>query len=48
MIGWAHEIAIFSFHPIKNMTTGEGGMVVLDDDDLAEVAESVERDDSAN
>lgn len=23
--------AVFSFHPIKNMTTGEGGMVVSDD-----------------
>lgn len=28
--------AIFSFHPIKNLTTGEGGMVVTDDDALAE------------
>lgn len=28
--------AIFSFHPIKNITTGEGGMVVSDDEDLAE------------
>jgi dTDP-4-amino-4,6-dideoxygalactose transaminase len=27
--------AIFSFHPIKNMTTAEGGMVTTDDDDLA-------------
>ena len=28
--------AIFSFHPIKNITTGEGGMVVSDDPDLLE------------
>ena len=28
--------AIFSFHPIKNITTGEGGMFVTDDDRLAE------------
>jgi UDP-4-amino-4-deoxy-L-arabinose-oxoglutarate aminotransferase len=28
--------AIFSFHPIKNMTSGEGGMVVTDDDQLAD------------
>jgi|HubBroStandDraft_3_1064219.scaffolds.fasta_scaffold07789_2 dTDP-4-amino-4,6-dideoxygalactose transaminase len=28
--------ACFSFHPIKNMTTGEGGMVTTDDDQLAE------------
>ncbi|GAB6906884.1 uridine 5'-(beta-1-threo-pentapyranosyl-4-ulose diphosphate) aminotransferase, PLP-dependent [Desulfosarcina cetonica] len=27
--------AIFSFHPIKNITTGEGGMVCTDDPDLA-------------
>lgn len=26
--------AVFSFHPIKNMTTGEGGMVVSDDADF--------------
>ncbi len=26
--------AVFSFHPIKNMTTGEGGMVCSDDPDL--------------
>lgn len=25
---------IFSFHPIKNMTTGEGGMICSDDDEL--------------
>jgi len=25
------NIAIFSFHPIKNMTTGEGGMITLND-----------------
>ncbi len=28
--------AVFSFHPIKNMTTGEGGMVVSDDAGLME------------
>jgi len=27
---------VFSFHPIKNMTTGEGGMIVTDDDAVAE------------
>ncbi|MBN1521080.1 MAG: DegT/DnrJ/EryC1/StrS aminotransferase family protein [Candidatus Aureabacteria bacterium] len=27
---------VFSFHPIKNMTTGEGGMVVTENDELAE------------
>jgi UDP-4-amino-4-deoxy-L-arabinose-oxoglutarate aminotransferase len=28
--------AVFSFHPIKNMTTGEGGMVTSDDPSLLE------------
>jgi UDP-4-amino-4-deoxy-L-arabinose-oxoglutarate aminotransferase len=26
--------AVFSFHPIKNITSGEGGMITLDDADL--------------
>jgi dTDP-4-amino-4,6-dideoxygalactose transaminase len=28
--------SVFSFHPIKNITTGEGGMVTTDDASLAE------------
>lgn len=28
--------AVFSFHPIKNITTGEGGMIVSDDEGLVE------------
>ena len=32
----AQGTAIFSFHPIKNMTTGEGGMFVSDDNELLE------------
>ena len=28
--------AIFSFHPIKNITTGEGGMFCTDDEEMAE------------
>jgi perosamine synthetase len=35
-IGAQRDMAIFSFHPVKNITTGEGGMVVTDDDGLAE------------
>ena len=34
-IGSHSEIAIFSFHPSKNMTTGEGGMIVCNNADLA-------------
>lgn len=30
------EIAVFSFHPRKSITTGEGGMMTTQDDDLAE------------
>ncbi len=29
-------LSIFSFHPIKNMTTGEGGMVVSEDPELVD------------
>ncbi|ESS66972.1 DegT/DnrJ/EryC1/StrS aminotransferase family [Methyloglobulus morosus KoM1] len=35
------EISTFSFYPNKHITTGEGGMVVTDDDDLAEQARSL-------
>jgi UDP-4-amino-4-deoxy-L-arabinose-oxoglutarate aminotransferase len=31
--GWG-QTAIFSFHPIKNITTGEGGMIAHSDDQL--------------
>ena len=31
----ARGTAIFSFHPIKNLTTGEGGMLCTDNEDLA-------------
>jgi UDP-4-amino-4-deoxy-L-arabinose-oxoglutarate aminotransferase len=34
-VGVPGDIAIFSFHPIKNITTGEGGMVTCYDDALA-------------
>lgn len=30
------DTSIFSFHPIKNITTGEGGMLCSDDQDLLE------------
>jgi UDP-4-amino-4-deoxy-L-arabinose-oxoglutarate aminotransferase len=31
-VGQDSELAVFSFHPSKNMTTGEGGMVVTNSD----------------
>lgn len=34
-IGAIGDAAIFSFHPIKNLTTGEGGMITTADDELA-------------
>lgn len=34
---WA-DITTFSFHPVKTMTTGEGGMVVTDNEELAQRA----------
>jgi dTDP-4-amino-4,6-dideoxygalactose transaminase len=35
-IGSHGNAAIYSFHPIKDITTGEGGMLTTDDDRLAE------------
>jgi perosamine synthetase len=37
-LGSQRDVATFSFHPVKNITTGEGGMVVTDDDGIAERA----------
>jgi len=34
--GCLGDIACFSFYPNKNMTTGEGGMITTDDEELAE------------
>ena len=34
-IGKFSDITIFSFHPVKIITTGEGGMAVTNDDNLA-------------
>jgi perosamine synthetase len=34
---WA-DMTTFSFHPVKTMTTGEGGMLVTDNDDYAKQA----------
>lgn len=35
-VGTFGQMAIFSFHPRKAVTTGEGGAIVTNDDDLAE------------
>lgn len=35
------EISTFSFYPNKHITTGEGGMIVTDDDELAETCRSL-------
>jgi dTDP-4-amino-4,6-dideoxygalactose transaminase len=34
-VGCFDRLGVFSFHPIKNMTTAEGGLLVLEDGDLA-------------
>lgn len=39
-VGSVGDIGCFSFYPTKNMTTGEGGMVVTDRQDVAEAAQS--------
>lgn len=33
-IGTISDMTIFSFHPVKHITTAEGGMVLTDDDEL--------------
>lgn len=35
-VGCDDRLGVFSFHPIKNMTTGEGGVLVTRDDALAQ------------
>ena len=35
-VGTLADLTCFSFHPVKHITTGEGGMVVTDNPDLAE------------
>lgn len=33
-VGTLADMTVFSFHPVKHITTGEGGMVVTDNDNL--------------
>lgn len=40
-VGSLGDVGAFSFYPTKNMTTGEGGMVVTDSDSLAESLRSL-------
>jgi perosamine synthetase len=35
------DLSIFSFYPNKHVTTGEGGMILVDDDELAETCRSL-------
>lgn len=39
-VGSFGDAACFSFYPTKNMTTGEGGMITTDRDDVADLAAS--------
>ena len=41
-VGAAGTVAAFSFYPTKNMTSGEGGMIVTDDPDIERAAVSFE------
>lgn len=36
MIGTIGDLTCFSFHPVKNMTTGDGGAITTNDKELAE------------
>jgi perosamine synthetase len=35
MVGSLADMTVFSFHPVKHITTGEGGMIVTDNEELA-------------
>ncbi len=35
-VGTLTDLTVFSFHPVKHITTGEGGMIVTDNSELAE------------
>jgi len=41
MIGSFGNLECFSFYPTKNMTTGEGGMITTNDNELFEIANSI-------
>jgi perosamine synthetase len=41
LVGTIADASIFAFYPNKQMTTGEGGMIVTDDDQLAELCRSM-------
>jgi len=38
-VGTLADLTVFSFHPVKHITTGEGGMITTDDAGLAESPE---------
>ncbi|WP_136718007.1 DegT/DnrJ/EryC1/StrS family aminotransferase [Halorientalis salina] len=40
-VGSQFDVSVFSFHPRKVLTTGEGGMITTDDDDLEETVRSI-------
>jgi perosamine synthetase len=35
-VGSLADLSVFSFHPVKHITTGEGGMITTDDPELAQ------------
>jgi len=35
-VGGLADLTVFSFHPVKHITTGEGGMITTDDESLAQ------------
>ena len=41
MVGSLCDVECFSFYPTKNMTTGEGGIITTNNDELAETANSI-------
>lgn len=40
-IGSFSDMSVFSFHPVKHITTGEGGMITTNNEELAELAQKI-------
>jgi len=40
-VGTFGDLSVFSFYPTKNMTTGEGGMILTNDDNIAKRARMI-------
>src|SRR6056297_1186763 len=47
-VGTIADASVFAFYPNKQMTTGEGGMIVTDDEELANICDSMRNQGRSN